>query len=51
MMQNIFSILLFKKSEKLNVYYTRGIARKRATNDAHFRDLAPGPHSCEETSQ
>ena len=37
---------------KSNLHYTRGITPKRVTSGgAHLRDLAPGLHSSEETSQ
>ena len=46
---------IFKSSMskiKSNPYYTRGITPKRATSGgAHLRDLAPGRHSSEESSQ
>ena len=42
-------VKLFKKS---NLHYTRRITPKRVTScGAHFRGLAPGQHSSEETSQ
>ena len=37
---------------KSNLHYTRGITPKRVTSSgAHLRDLAPGQHSSEKTSQ
>ena len=36
-------------NEKPNLHYTRGITPKRVTD--HLRDLGPGQHSPEETSQ
>ena len=37
---------------KSNLHYTRRITPKRVTScGAHLRDLAPGQHSSEETSQ
>ena len=42
-------ILQCKKS---NLHYTRGITPKHVTSGGvHLRDLAPGQHSSEETSQ
>ena len=38
--------------KRQNLHYTRGITPKRVTSgEAHLRDLAPGQHSSEETSQ
>ena len=41
-----------QKRIKSNLFYTCGITPKRVTSGgAHLRDLAPGQHSSEETSQ
>ena len=41
-----------KSKSKSNLHYTRRITPKRVTScGAHFRGLAPGQHSSEETSQ
>ena len=50
--QACFEVSEVKTIKKSNLYCTRGITQKRVTSGgAHLRDLVPGQHSCEATSQ
>ena len=41
-----------RQNQRKNLHHTRGITLKRVTRDGtHLRGLAPGLHSCDETSQ
>ena len=43
---------LVEIAQNISSLFSRGITPKRVTSGgAHLRDLAPGPHSSEETSQ